>query len=179
MNGKSIVQTERLLIREFEEGDLDPLAAMLSDPDVMRFSVNGVMSREKSLNFLKSCMEQYQQYGYSSWTVETLEDKSFVGFVGLAVSDASGDPKAVDIGYRLAKHYWGKGFATEATRAIVKHGFQNLGIQKITCVVIPEHDASIKVAEKIGFSDFIDSEEGGLAVRRYEMTQDEWPGYDV
>jgi [ribosomal protein S5]-alanine N-acetyltransferase len=74
----------------------------------------------------------------------------------------------------LAKDYWKQGYATEATSKVLEYGFINLGLEAISCTVIPNHTDSIKVAEKVGFSSYENTSSHGMEIRIYRMTSSDW-----
>ncbi len=168
-----VAKTERLNIRCLCESDLSALAEMLADPEVMKFSVNGVMTREATKKFLDWCLEMYSGKGFGSWALEERETSKFLGFAGLT-PETRKEREEVDLGYRLARKYWTRGFATEATTKILEYGFKTLLLDSISCTVIPAHLDSIKVAEKVGFSSYEMAATHGTTVRIYRLTSSEW-----
>ena len=168
-----VAETERLIIRHLDETDISCLADMLADPEVMRFSVNGVMSRDATQRFLNWCQNLYSSKGYGSWAIEARSTSSFLGFAGLTTEVRNGREE-VDVGYRLAQKYWKQGFATEATAKVLEYGFRTLGLSSISCIVLPDHIASIKVAEKVGFYSYETAETHGKKVRVYRLSSNEW-----
>lgn len=146
-----IAETDRLLLREFTLGDLDDMAALFADPEVMRFSL-GTKSREESERWIKGCLEDYapERWGFGLWAVVVKERGDFAGFCGLTrFDDIDGRPE-VEIGYRLARRFWGRGYATEAALATRDYAFQTLGITRVISIIEAENVASVRVAEKVG-----------------------------
>ena len=110
------IDTERLTLRRFELSDLDEFAAIMADPEVMRFSKSGPWTRERTREFLEACLVDYseERWGYGRLAVVHKADKRPIGFAGLALfDDVDGSPE-VEVGYRLDPEYWGRGLGTEA-----------------------------------------------------------------
>lgn len=168
-----IAQTERLIIRHFCDEDISPLAQMLADPEVMRYSVNGVMTLAATQKFVDGCRGLYAEKGYGSWALQDRQTSAFIGFAGLTPEVREGY-KVVEVGYRLARTFWKQGLATEAAAKVLEYGFQTLALPSISCTVVPEHIDSINVAEKIGFSSYTMSTTHGQEVRIYTLTIAEW-----
>lgn len=143
-----IVDTERLILRPFTPGDLDALAAINSDPHVMRYIGDGKPApREHTAERLTFILEHGRRHGFSVWAVCSKQTPSLIGFCGLHHLDGTIE---VEVGYRLAREHWGKGFATEAARASLRYGFEDLELDRIVAVVQGENIASQRVLEKLG-----------------------------
>ena len=143
-----IATTPRLTLRQFQKGDLGALAAILSDPEVMRFSVTGPMSREQVATMLEHVEHSYRENGFGLWAVEH-RSGLMIGYCGLITQDVDGR-REIEIGYRLARNYWGGGLATEAARAARDYAFRQLGLTRIVSLITSDNIASIRVAEKNG-----------------------------
>jgi ribosomal-protein-alanine N-acetyltransferase len=152
MNSDSEIQTERLILRELRRSDLSALAKMNADPRVMEH-FPGSLSREDSDAFAGRIRAHWNQCGFGSWAVERLEDGVFLGIVGLSHPrfEAHFTP-CVEIGWRLAAAYWGKGYATEAAKAAVRLGFERLGLDQIVAFTVPQNQRSRRVMEKLGMT---------------------------
>ncbi len=153
MAGKIILETERLLLREFDEGDAVPFYLLVSDPAIIRYTgdpAGGARSVEHALEVLRSrTMADYQKYGYGRLACVLKGSGEVIGFAGLKYLP---DAQEVDIGYRLLPAYWGRGLATEASRAVLDYGRTRLGLGRIIGLVDPENAASVKVLEKLGLT---------------------------
>jgi RimJ/RimL family protein N-acetyltransferase len=147
MTAKFIVETERLLIREFVPDDAEAFYAFNSDPEVMRYT--GEPASESIEQVRRSIRDypDYRKHGFGRWAVVYKPDDRVVGFNGLKYLDELDE---VDLGYRLRSDYWGRGLATESSRAIVRYGFETLGLQRIIGLVMPRNEASVRVLEKVG-----------------------------
>jgi RimJ/RimL family protein N-acetyltransferase len=147
MNIPSIV-TERLLLRPFHASDFDSFAKMNADPEVVAFLGNGQpVDRKESWKILAWLIGHWQLRGYGSWAVEETESKCFIGRVGLFYPE--GWP-GIEIGYVLARPFWGRGYATEAGRVAIIHAFEARKIPRVISLIHPNNRGSVKVAEKLG-----------------------------
>lgn len=146
------IRTERLLLRRWRDADREPWAAMCADPQVMRHFPATLM-REQSDAMIDRLDAHFDEHGFGLWAVERIDLGEFIGFVGLhrLTYDAHFTP-AVEIGWRLARAAWGNGFATEAARAVVDHGFEQLGLDEIVSVTVPANGPSRNVMRKLGMT---------------------------
>lgn len=125
------LRTERLRLRGWLEEDLEPFVELNADPEVMRH-YPAPLDREQSNALAEQSGRSIAARGWGLWAVEVVDGAPFIGFVGLAVPgfDAPFMP-AVEVGWRLARTFWGRGYATEAARAAVAYGFEELGLDEI------------------------------------------------
>ena len=130
----------------FRPDDLDELARLFSDPDVLRYVGDGKpVNREETDKALKSIIKHWTTHGFGRWAVVDKKTHEFVGFGGLRSLFET--PEVV---YHLAKAHWGKGLATELARASLRFGFEELQFERIVAIAKPDNGASIHVMEKIG-----------------------------
>ena len=147
---KTILETDRLLLREFVMDDVEDFFKMVSDPDVTRYTSDGGKTLEEARKGLEERLFQdYRKYGYGRWAAVYKPTGKVIGFAGLKYLD---DVNEVDLGYRFFKEYWGKGLATEASRAVLAYGVDNLQLRRIIGIADIENKASIRVLEKVGFT---------------------------
>jgi RimJ/RimL family protein N-acetyltransferase len=132
--------------------DLDAYAALNADPVVMEY-FPATLSPEQSRDELTRFDERFDERGYSLWAVEVPGAAAFVGFVGLNLTtwDAPFTP-AVEVGWRLARAHWGRGYATEGARAAVRYGFDVVGLDEIVSFTTPANVRSWRVMERIGMT---------------------------
>jgi len=179
------LETKRLVLRRFTAADIDNLVELDGDPDVMRF-INGggptprdVIENEVLQRFLQS-YDRFPGYGYCA----AIEKSSgeFLGWFGFVPWEGS-DAGNVELGYRLRTSAWGKGYATEGARALIRKGFTELGVQSVFATTYQDNLASRRVLAKAGLR----------LVRTFRMTpealaregtfhgdtQDLWEGDDV
>ncbi len=146
------LRTERLLLRRWRASDHEPFARLNADPVVMQYMV-GTLSREDSDAFVVRIEQQFDERGFGLWAVEVPGVAPFVGFVGLSVPrfEAHFTP-AVEVGWRLDRPYWGRGYATEAARASLADGFERARLPEIVSFTIPINLRSIAVMQRIGMT---------------------------
>lgn len=161
-----IPETTRLSIRPLCLEDVPELALALGDPDVMRYSIRGVLTEVGTQEFIRWCIGLYRDRGYGPWALVEKASGALVGFCGLSPETVD-DVEEVHIGYRLARKFWGKGLATEAVRAVLDHAFARQDIESVIAIVEPDHSASIRVVEKAGFGTFECKPYHGREVRIY------------
>ncbi|MFT6388363.1 MAG: ribosomal-protein-alanine N-acetyltransferase [Cellvibrionaceae bacterium] len=144
------LKTERLLLRQWKEDDFDVFDAINADADVMEFYPD-IQSSEESFNMAQYFQMLILQKGWGFWAVERLSDNSFIGFVGLnePTCDLPVTP-CVEIGWRLSKESWGKGYATEAAKAVLKFAFNELKLNHVYSFASVANIRSRSVMEKIG-----------------------------
>jgi RimJ/RimL family protein N-acetyltransferase len=151
------LETQRLVLRQFTEADADNLVSLDADPDVMRFVTGGVpTSRDQIENeFLPAFLGYYQRYeGFGFWAAVEKATGEFLGWFHLRPGpDAV--PGEVDLGYRLRKAAWGKGYATEGSRALIAKGFTELGVQRVVAQAMAVKPASRRVMEKAGIQEHL------------------------
>ena len=141
-----VLTTDRLIFRHLSMHDLDDLAAIYSDPDVMRF-IYGVHTREQTRQRIEENIARYQRYGYGLWATILKQDNRLIGRCGL-LPHILDDHKEVEVAYTLAKEYWGRGLATEAAQAIRDYGFYHFRFHRLISIVDHDNFASRRVAEK-------------------------------
>lgn len=119
------------------------------DAEVMRFS-DGVKTKEWVHTWLRACGKRYKTWGYGPYAVVEKRGHAVIGYCGLFFFPDINGQAEVEIGYRLARSAWGKGYATEAARAVRDFAFADLGIKRLIAIIDPANVASIRVAKKIG-----------------------------
>ncbi len=150
MNKIIVLKTERLQLRTWHEEDITELTAINSDPEVMKFFPS-TQSKEQSIAFIKRMQNQFEERKHCYFAAETIDNQSFIGFIGLAYQTYEADfTPGVDIGWRLNRKSWGKGYATEGAKACLDYGFNVLGLNSIFSVCPRINVNSEKVMQKIG-----------------------------
>lgn len=146
------LQTTRLRLRRWREGDKAPLAAINSDPEVMRYRA-APLSRQESDAFVDELEAQFDNLGFGLWAVERRRDGLLLGYTGLAVSgfDAPFCP-AVDIGWTLARDAWGHGYATEAAIASLNFAFHQLRLAEVVAHTTSVNEPSQRVMRRLGMT---------------------------
>jgi RimJ/RimL family protein N-acetyltransferase len=145
-----IADAQRVFLRCFHVADLDAMAEVFGDPEVMRFGT-GPQSRDWVQGWLCGCLEDYyRKWGFGLWAVVYKPDRRVIGFCGLTrFDDIDGQPE-IEIGYRLARGFWGRGLATEAAKAVRDYASGVLVLPRLVSIIDPRNVASIRVAEKSG-----------------------------
>lgn len=164
-----VVGTERLRLRRLTLDDLDDVHTLMSDPDVMRFSLNGPMSRERASEWLDGVLRSYGENGWGRFRVEEKVSGRFVGVCGFLLWPDVGGHREVEIGYRFLPDTWGKGYATEAAAACRDLGFGEFGVTRLISLIEAENVGSWKVAEKVGMRHERDAELHGVSLRVYSV----------
>lgn len=178
-----MIKTARLILRPWTDEDLEPFAMMNADPRVMEYFPS-TKSYEESLTEYRVILDHFKKHGYGLWAVSEHGKTNFIGFIGLSYIDfpAAFTP-TVEVGWRLAYEYWGKGYATEGAKASLKYGFEVLNLQEIISFTSVQNLRSRAVMEKIGMlrdpKDDFDHPKlpEGHRLRRhvlYRLKQTEW-----
>ena len=146
------LRTDRLHLRRWRPEDLEPFADLNADPVVMEFFPR-TLSRGESDAFADRIEQHFEEHGFGLWAVEVVDGGEFAGYVGLwsATFDASFTP-AVEVGWRIARRFWGRGLAPEGARTVVADGFDRLGLPGIVSFTSVINTRSRRVMEKIGMS---------------------------
>ena len=146
---KPTLETSRLILRPFASGDVEAAFGWFGDPVVMRFTPTGP---DTSIDQTKARLANYQEHqtthGFSKWIILERRLGGAIGDSGLLKLEEHG---WIDLGFRLAQRYWGRGLATEAASAWVRAAFNDFHIHRLTALVHPENVASIRVLEKLRF----------------------------
>jgi RimJ/RimL family protein N-acetyltransferase len=153
--GFEIMNTERLILRQWKDSDLVPYSKINADPEVMRFFPT-VLSDEESNSQALRGRGLIDKNGWGFWAVELKSTGQFIGFVGLHRQDCeSGIPNAplLEIGWRLSANSWGNGFAPEAARSALRFAFEELDEPEIYSFTVISNLPSKRVMQKIGMSD--------------------------
>jgi RimJ/RimL family protein N-acetyltransferase len=147
-----MIETERLLLRDWREDDFEPFARMCADPLVMEF-FPATLTPEETAAALERGRAHFARHGFGWWAAELKETGTFIGFIGLAVPgfEAHFTP-CVETGWRLAAEYWGRGLATEGARASLRYGFETLGLREIVSFTTVGNGRSRRVMEKLGMT---------------------------
>ncbi len=142
------LETERLLLRQFLESDLDLYARICADPEVMRHIGDGrTLTREETWRSVATALGHWVLRGYGLYAVEERATGAFIGRVGLI--NPEGWP-GLEAGWLLGHQHWGRGYATEGARAVVRMAYEELGATHLISLIRPQNTASIRVAEKLG-----------------------------
>jgi RimJ/RimL family protein N-acetyltransferase len=145
----TIVETQRLRLREFRPDDLDELAAMVADEEQMTFYPRA-RTREEAAAWLERNAGLYERHGFGFWLIEAMPDGRFAGYCGIRPIVLDDGSPEIEIGWHIKKSYWNRGLATEAATAVREVALERFGFERLVADIHPEHPASRRVAEKIG-----------------------------
>ncbi len=164
-----ILETERLILRAWTFDDEAALFAICSDADVMRYIGTGkpYENRKQANEFLRWAVNYQNENGFCRWAVLSKDNSEIVGSCGFARPHGT---KEIELGYLLARAFWGKGLATEAAAACLKYGFEKLQFREIIALTDLANIASQRVLNKIGFVrrgiEFFDGEESLVYLKK-------------
>jgi [ribosomal protein S5]-alanine N-acetyltransferase len=146
----NILETNRLVLRRLALPDAADLYRIYSNPETMKFMGKAPDSIEEERDHIQAHIDNhYEKYGAGLWATVLKENNRLIGRCGLMRKQIEG-AEEIEIAYLLDRECWGKGLATEAAEAIIKHGHAKYGFKRIVAVIHPQNVASIRVAEKIG-----------------------------
>jgi ribosomal-protein-alanine N-acetyltransferase len=165
-----MLETERLILRHFEDDDIEAIYAMRSDEDVMRF-IREPQNRNESANWVKLVSSRWEREQIGFCAIIEKSSGEFSGWCGLWQLKETGE---IEIGYAVAKEFWGKGLATEAAIRFLDYGFEKLEPEKIVAVAQPENAASRRVMEKLGMSYDYTGKFYGRDLVHYSITKEEF-----
>jgi RimJ/RimL family protein N-acetyltransferase len=142
------LETERLLLRQFLEADLDLYSRICADPEVMRYIGEGrTLNREETWRGMAAALGHWVLRGYGLYAVEEKSTGRFVGRIGII--NPEGWP-GLEVGWLIDRQHWNLGYATEGARAVVKMAYEMLAATHLISLIRPGNEASIRVAEKLG-----------------------------
>jgi RimJ/RimL family protein N-acetyltransferase len=184
VNAQVFLETERLTLRRFTAGDVDDLVELDSDPKVMLYINGGRPTPRDEIenDVLPAFLAYYERYaGYGFWAAVEKSTGEFVGWFHFR--PAEGSPAGeVELGYRLRASAWGKGYATEGSRALIEKGFAELGVERVFATTMTVNVGSRRVMEKAGLKfvrtfhqpwpDYIEGQEEGDV--EYALTRSDW-----
>jgi [ribosomal protein S5]-alanine N-acetyltransferase len=172
MNMKVVIETPRLILREFEPRDADALARVISDPETMRF-YPAPFDRAGVEGWITRNIRRYEKNGHGLWALWLKATGEMIGDCGITLQEVDGE-FLPEIGYHLRRDMWGQGLATEAARACRDYGFEHLKAEFLTSLIRPENLASRRVAERNGMKVWKQTMRVGLVHAVYRLTREEW-----
>ena len=161
------LETERLLMRRWRESDRDPFASLNGDQKTLVF-FHSTLTRRESDAFVDRIESRFAKEGYGLWALEVRRSGQFIGFTGLAplredVPNGGGpDGGGIEIGWRLAKHAWHQGYATEAARAARDVAFGGVGLKELWSMTAVLNTPSQAVMRRIGMTEATRFEHPGI-----------------
>ena len=148
---KIIAETKRLILREFEPEDAAALHPVFSDPEGTRFTLRIHTDVAQTLEWIQAIRKGYQKRGFAPWAVVRREDLAVVGYCGCGMIRLDGQDEC-EIGYRIIRSCWGRGFASEAVLACVDYFRTHTRFPRLVALIQPGNLASVHVAEKTGMT---------------------------
>lgn len=158
---KIFIETERLILREIIPEDAEAFFAMDSNPEVVKYvGIKPLTDINQSTEMIESIRNQYTENGIGRWAVIRKEDGKMVGWSGLKlIKEINNHQNIHDLGYRFTPEYWGKGYATETSIAVLNYAFNEMKLDKVFAYADVENEASNHVLRKLAFEEketFID-----------------------
>ena len=145
-----VIETQRLILREWVESDKDPFIKLNQDHQVIEF-LPAALSPEETIRWVDRIHQHFAHHGFGLWATTRKDTGEFIGYVGLSIPNFTAHfTPCVEIGWRLSSKHWGFGFATEAAKQVLDYGFSHLGLSEIVSFTVPLNNRSIRVMEKIG-----------------------------
>lgn len=148
--GEYFIQTKRLILRQWNNEDLEPFAKMNADPLIRKYFAS-ILTQAESDKIAKLFSSEIENLGYGFWALSAINVSNFIGFTGIKPVDfESHFTPAFEIGWRLAREYWGSGYATEAAKAALIYGFEHLDLDEVVSFTNIDNRRSRLVMERIG-----------------------------
>ena len=170
------LETDRLILRNIQLSDIEGMFELDSDPEVHKYLGNKPFAtKSQSENNIKDILKQYKNYGIGRWAMVDKMSNEFMGWSGLKFNTITlnGHTNFYDVGYRIIKRFWGKGYATESSIATLNYGFNTLNLDTIYGITEKDNQASHQILLKIGLKyieDFYD-EKANLNLRWYNISK--------
>lgn len=143
---KKVIETERLILREFMDKDALSFYQLNEDEEVIKYTGDSAFTSLAEAEIFIREYDEYRKEGFGRWAVMEKREDRFLGWCGLKRNEEN----HIDLGFRFYREEWGKGYATESARACVEYGFGEIGISCIVGRAIKENVASIRVLQKVG-----------------------------
>ena len=148
----TIIETERLILREWQNEDLLAFSRINQNPKVLEF-LPAPMTMEETADWIKRIQQHFKKHGYGLYVATLKNTGELIGHIGLNIPTfESHFTPCVEIGWRLASEHWGLGYATEGAKAVLEYGFDHAGLKEIVSFTVPANKRSIAIMEKIGMS---------------------------
>ncbi len=167
---EAVLETSRLRLRELVPGDVDALAALYADPDVMRWiGTGGVRTREDARRVIERELAGYRELGYGDWATTLRGSDELIGLCGVLRWPDLDGKEEIEVAYLLGRAWWGSGYATEAAAAIRDWARRTLERERLVCLVYHDNVASAAVARKLGMAWEKDVSLGAETVALYAL----------
>ena len=143
-----VAETARLRLRRLRPGDLDVIAAMVADPEQMRYYPHA-RSRDEAHAWLERNLADDDEHGHGTWYLEAVDDAGFAGYCGIRPLELEARIE-MELGWHILRTRWNQGLATEAAAAAMDLGFTSFGLERLVAIIDPANAASHAVARKLG-----------------------------
>lgn len=144
------LETERTILREVNEGDVEEIYEIFSNPNVAKYDwFHPIKNKEEALKFIERYKEEFEEQEEITWGIALKENNKLIGICCLGDFDVNA--RRAEIGYDLIESHWNKGYATEAIKKIVEFGLKEMNLNRIEAFITPGNDSSVRVLEKVGF----------------------------
>lgn len=166
-----LIETERLILREYTYDDFNELYKILSDPITMKYYPKPY-DEKGTRRWIEWSLENYKKHGFGWWAIVLKETNEFIGDCGITFQNINNE-MLPEVGYHINKHYWQKGYAKEAGKAVIKWAFENTKLDALYSYMNAENKASYSTAASIGMTkidEFYDEDEH-LYVYKIEKNQ--------
>ena len=164
-----ILETDRLVLTTWKTSDWAALRPIATDVEVMRYITGGVpWTDDRIQSFVNRQVELFSERGFCRWKLLLKPAQEMIGFCGVVFWRDALDP---EIGWWLARQYWGRGLATEAARAALRDAFERAGLDRIISIARPANTASTRIMEKIGLQLECEFEKDGIPLVRYAISR--------
>ena len=166
-----ILETERLILREFSLLDAESLFALNTNPNVLQYSGDAPFTSVAASELFICNYSSYADYGYGRWSVVLKSSNEFIGWCGIKFHPSL---NYTDLGFRFFEKHWNQGYATESGRAVINYSFTQLNLKELVARVENENLASVRVLQKLGFHPVQEIEFNGRLGKLLALTN---PGY--
>ena len=172
MENKVIIQTERLIIREYSQADLDDLYEILSDPETMKYYPKPY-DRSGCQRWINWCLDSYEKNGFGLWAIELKATGDFIGDCGISLQKID-DQTLHEIGYHINKKHWRQGYAKEACQAVKGWFFTNTLNDSVYSYMNADNIPSRATARSNGMTHIKTYTDGNETLAVYEITRERW-----
>ena len=159
------LNSDRLIMGEFERGDLDEWYSIESDPLVRKYIDGYVPTRKQTIRYIDMNIDSYARFNFGRYTIRGKKSQKLIGMCGFLTSEMG-----IDFGYRLSKDTWGYGLGFEAASTVLRYGLEVIGLKDLIAGAMPENLASIKILESLGFIYQTDINLDGLTYRKFSFS---------
>ena len=167
-----ILETERLVLDTWQGSDWTELRPIATDVEVMRYITAGAPWTDEQIRaFVDRQVKLYSERNFCRWKLLVKPEREMIGFCGVGFWRDAPDP---EIGWWLARKWWGQGLATEAARTALQHAFKHAGLDRIISAARPENTASTRIMEKLGLTREYEFENEGVRLVRYAIDHLRW-----